>query len=791
MADFRAQLDARRLLKKLTASPARGDGSSSHQYETTPRRDLTTQASGHTDTLKKKYEELGRLLALQHLEQNVLSSVGSLDVHLASSRKSRHKISKSSSQGSARSSKKLKNKSSASRKRTAEDEHIQTPGYMFVRIPQVIAEETLVEERLSPPVRSSKLRPKSGRAKPSQSDRRSTRSSHKTKYTTDQSEHLLDNSSSFGSVPSREYSNGEDSDLSASGRYHTSPRYIDKNGIIQFEEHHNFEGEDVIFDSVSENEELLFEERRTNEPLFVIEGEVELTETVTYQSPTKTEKAEIVDITEDNQSRQFHHSETGIPVGKSKKRVSFCENSDEEMMSGRRDDAEIQKDDFEARIPKGDLSSLHVVLENEILNELLLSPRPGLYQQSCNDKKEAKVSHNRKKKRKVKRKTKSEDDEVIKSTDSTESRESLGNSQNSPRVSDCKLERTDNPAIRLWLRRKNKLIRKQKRAERQKEKNEEIAEQKQREEKVEKLLKSEETVAEWKENKKKETKERLKMEKNLRKAMKKQEEERKRVNNEKDLRTENRSPIHGSCGDKSQVAGKKKVKRKKIKKSKVHPGKVEENVENNVQIVNHQKRVSYDEWLSRKRTDAKKLRLKQESLASDPDLDQIIPSLGKERIKRATRIRGRRLQAVDEKREELDQSDLPESDQSDLPESDQQYENPFKLPGGDGDGWIKSLGSKPKRPVSARKPSQTTIKGVGKENPRKGSPVTEKQVITSRSVAQGSNQNQRYAWEGNDGLVQDSGCETLNSDHSTHGCHGNLTDSKSDKDEGIFLTDSV
>lgn len=81
MAGFRAQLDARRLLKKLTVSPPEASPSSGKREKL---QGGSSNVDCYTDTLNKKYEELGRLLALQHLEKNVLSSIGKSEVQLTS-----------------------------------------------------------------------------------------------------------------------------------------------------------------------------------------------------------------------------------------------------------------------------------------------------------------------------------------------------------------------------------------------------------------------------------------------------------------------------------------------------------------------------------------------------------------------------------------------------------------------------------------------------------------------------------------------------------------------------------
>ena len=89
--------------------------------------------------------------------------------------------------------------------------------------------------------------------------------------------------------------------------------------------------------------------------------------------------------------------------------------------------------------------------------------------------------------------------------------------------SDHKLNSSSNPDVLSWLTAKNKLIRKQKRSERKKERQEQLAERKVTEEKMKKLVESEEKVTQWMKEKKVESLLKQRVERKVRKEIRERE----------------------------------------------------------------------------------------------------------------------------------------------------------------------------------------------------------------------------------------------------------------------------
>ncbi|XP_041472782.1 serine/arginine repetitive matrix protein 1-like [Lytechinus variegatus] len=246
---------------------------------------------------------------------------------------------------------------------------------------------------------------------------------------------------------------------------------------------------------------------------------------------------------------------------------------------------------------------------------------------------------------------------------------------------DHKLSNTDNPEIKKWLRHKNALIRRERKAELQKEREKQRAAEASSQKRVERLVESEEFYDTWVKQKKKDLRRKHRDERRLAKEERRRQEE-ERARREK-LFQEKINMSVSSFGERVPTPRKEKQIRKQSGKSigEDNSPKTKLNIrkakDKGSEIDGQQrfpssnpfKGVTYDEWMKQKmKQDEINKKKERQKKKIDPDLEDIIPQVAKERIERAKSGKGRRVSsALGKEKDERPECDRAATEKTDAP----------------------------------------------------------------------------------------------------------------------------
>nr|XP_054761789.1 nucleolar protein dao-5-like [Lytechinus pictus] len=246
---------------------------------------------------------------------------------------------------------------------------------------------------------------------------------------------------------------------------------------------------------------------------------------------------------------------------------------------------------------------------------------------------------------------------------------------------DHKLSNTDNPEIKKWLRHKNALIRRERKAELQKEREKQRSAEASSQKRVERLVESEEFYDTWMKQKKKDLRRKHRDERRLAKEERRGQEE-ERARREKLFQEKIRMSV-ASFGERVPTPRKEKQARKQSGKSsgednspktKLNIRKAKDKgTENDGQqrfpSSNPFKGVTYDEWMKQKmKQDEMNKKEERQKKKIDPDLEDIIPQVAKERIDRAKIGKGRRVSsALGKEKDERPECDRAATEKTDAP----------------------------------------------------------------------------------------------------------------------------
>ncbi|XP_071493206.1 uncharacterized protein [Diadema antillarum] len=432
----------------------------------------------------------------------------------------------------------------------------------------------------------------------------------------------------------------------------------------------------------------------------------------------------------------------------------------------------ISHDDSEIESKGGESSNRtprYIEIENSILRDIL-SPRSPQHRSFSTGEQSSRKSRSKSPRRKKR------------SSSPRRAWESADGLQLPPRPkrevspSDHRLCNTDNPEIKKWLRHKNALIRRQRRAERIKEQEEERAARAAASQREEKVIEAEKSYNTWSIQKQSQLQKRRREEKMKAREERKQEEE-ERQRREQIFKERQRMSV-SAFGEKVPAPGVEKKKRKKRSKQKYGQGKKvpadkdggdkKSDEKDSGKAFSGQractsqnplKGMSYDEWLRQKliQEERTKRQPKPEQDA-EAELSDVIPKIAKDRINRAKEGKGKRVDSgLKHRREEL-----PECDQPPEPKA-----RPYE--------WVAgSMGSKPGSP---RKENHR-----GRHRPPRKSTARDK-FPGSLPTSDSTNSRHSRMFKPPFARPEPQGSES-NDDHSEQSAKGQAYKQKSSKKEG-------
>lgn len=246
---------------------------------------------------------------------------------------------------------------------------------------------------------------------------------------------------------------------------------------------------------------------------------------------------------------------------------------------------------------------------------------------------------------------------------------------------DHKLSNTDNPEIKKWLRHKNALIRRERKAELKEEREERRAAEAVSQKRDDRLVESGEFYDSWVKQKKKDLRRQRRIERFLAKEEKRRQEEEDAKREE--LFQEKLRMSVASFGERVPTPRKEKNQRTKSGKSNSgeNSSKSKRKTEKEKKMgsdppgkrtypsSNPFKGVMYDEWMRQKmKEDEKNKKKERQKKKRDPDLEDIIPNVAKERIERAKVGQGKRVNTgLRKEKDERPECDRASSEKTDAP----------------------------------------------------------------------------------------------------------------------------
>eukprot|EP00057_Strongylocentrotus_purpuratus_P003068 XP_003725852.1 PREDICTED: serine/arginine repetitive matrix protein 2-like [Strongylocentrotus purpuratus] len=647
MSDFKAKYQALQILQRL-ASGEKLPGKERSQ-SLSPRKPGIRNSD---DILKEKYNELAELVALQHLEKQAVSALQKMYVSPPKGeRRSRTTRRRRKDGETKRKDGETKRKDGETRRRRKEDGE---------------REESKKQRPISASSSSSNSSHSSSASFASRTSSMSNSSRSSSMTSSSRSSTMTNSSrassrssrSSTSSNSSRTSSMSNSSKSSTRSKSSSTPKPVERHFVTIVEEE---EEEEVIDqDAIKERQIVQFDEELAQE-----------NEEEAKQKKDASKRIRKVSFVLETQEKSSDDE------GGMEEQLEDILNGDERFVPGEESSpssSRQQRNDRE-HDDAGDHTPRYIEIENSLLREILSprSPRRGYKFSQRSEERSPTRDRSKSPKRRQQSPSPKKAWEVPLPPRPVKD------------INPCdhKLSNTDNPEIKKWLRHKNALIRRERKAELKEEREERRAAEAVSQKRDDRLAESGEFYDSWVKQKKKDLRRQRRIERILAKEEKRRLEEENAKREE--LFQEKLRMSVASFGERVPTPRKEKIQRTKSGKSNSgeNSSKSKRKTEKEKNKVsdapgkqtypssNPFKGVTYDEWMRQKmKEDEMNQKKERRKKKMDPDLEDIIPNVAKERIERAKVGKGKRVNTgLRKEKDERPECDRPSSEKTDAPKS--------------------------------------------------------------------------------------------------------------------------